>query len=336
MTADPDKAATVTARWRISGMLKLASPLPLQHDALNVRVPLRIGPHIVGVTTPALDSENPRELCAPAVRVRPRPAARFTGSISFGPQRGWGQVFSPQMCFAWQLRIDVLCPATLSPDHLAAVIRAPLATWAERLGDWLVVRAPTSLAVGPRLVQESRLDLDYATPEPAFTLALPKHTPVGCDVAHFHDASRRSARVGGPQLSHVLLVQAEQHRWHDDRRSAVIDAANATEVALAQRIARTLTKQGLHASLVEPIVQQANGVAGLVRLDAALGGSLPLKQSQIWGQLAGPRNRAAHAGETASVEATLAAVTVARLIVEAADPLPPIQGNPPSVLTWRS
>jgi hypothetical protein len=333
MTADK---ATVVAQRRVAGVLTVASPLPLQQDALNVRVSLRIGRHIVGVTTPAVDAENPKQLCTPAVRVRTRPQVGPSLTLSFGPPRGWGPVRSTKMCFAWQLHIDVLCPVTLRPDDISALIRAPLTTWAERLVDWLFVRAPTSLAVGPRAVRRSRLALDGATDETAFTLVVPAREPEGADISDFHDASRRSALMGGPPLSHVLLVHAEQKRWEDDRRGAVIDAGNATEVALAQRIARTLTKQGLHESLVEPIVQQANGIAGLVRLDGALGGLLPLKQSQIWDQLAGPRNRAAHAGDTASEGATLAAVRVARLVVEAADPLPQVQGNPPRVVAWRS
>jgi hypothetical protein len=128
-------------------------------------------------------------------------------------------------------------------------------------------------------------------------------------------------------LSHALLVQAEQNRWHDERRAAVIDAANAADVALSNNIARALKARGLAQDAVQPVIAQVNGLAGLMRLHQDLGCALDLSQQAVRHRVAGPRNRAAHAGTIPTEAETLSAVRTARAVVESADPLPEVTGT---------
>lgn len=315
-------------RKRIAGTLTLASPLPLQQTALGVRVTLRVSDFVVGVTTPGLDPADPHKLAAPQPLVRARRTVHtgYRGRILMQPDHGWGSSRSPAMCFAWRLHLDVLAPESTDAYDIAQLIQPQLAGWAESLADWLVVRAPTSVAVGLQAVPAARVSLDDSHEVPHLTLVRPKQEPRGATLEEYFDSVHRSS-CGGPSLSHALLVQSEQGRWHDERREAVIDAGSAAEVALSSSITRTLMAQGLPKSLVEPVISQANGLADLLRLNGDLGNVLGVSRSAVLSNLANPRNRAVHTGERPSGEATLKAVNTARLVVEDADPLPALRRN---------
>jgi len=108
-----------------------------------------------------------------------------------------------------------------------------------------------------------------------------------------------------------------------DRRRAVIDSGTAAEVSLASCVAVQLWAGGLAISAGERIIQQANGVVGLVDLYESLGGNLPVSKRRVMDQLAKPRNDAAHGGQAPDQTGVENAMTVATSIVRTATPLPP-------------
>ena len=122
-------------------------------------------------------------------------------------------------------------------------------------------------------------------------------------------------------IQHDLLLDAHTALFSDDLRRAVVDAATAAEVVLAQWIRRRLEERGLTTDEALRVTDEVNGIAELYRLSTALGLSLTPSRKQVIDRIAQPRNLAVHAGEEPSHQAARNAFVCAQAIVDEVAPL---------------
>lgn len=117
-------------------------------------------------------------------------------------------------------------------------------------------------------------------------------------------------------LSRVLLVEAfrslESARW----RSAVLDSATATEVALTRAIYDSLTKTSSHEETMKQM-DKVRMLGRLITFAKSIGLTIP---DAINDDLVSIRNQAMHRGTTVSQHQALAAWLAARTVVEAYEP----------------
>jgi serine/threonine protein kinase len=125
---------------------------------------------------------------------------------------------------------------------------------------------------------------------------------------------------------HRFLMQAIMALAETDYRRAAIDAGTASEVALSSAITESLHAKGVPQEFIEQLILRANGIEGLFNEYISLGSHPPLSRNKeislgaIRAQLAGVRNKSAHAGTIPSPEEASHAVEVAHAIVTTAHP----------------
>jgi len=126
---------------------------------------------------------------------------------------------------------------------------------------------------------------------------------------------------------HRFLMQAIMALAETDYRRAVIDAGTASEVALASAISELLHAKDVPQEFIEHLILRANGIEGLFSEYLSLGNPSPVSRKKkislgaLKAQLAGVRNKSAHAGTVPSAEEATRAVELAHSIVIAAHPL---------------
>jgi hypothetical protein len=106
-----------------------------------------------------------------------------------------------------------------------------------------------------------------------------------------------------------------------DYRRASIDAGTASEVALSSAIGEELASKGLNPEFIERTILASNGLDGLFSLYLSFGHSLPVSRGNVLANLAGVRNRAAHAGRVPTREEATQAVELAHTLVTTAHPV---------------
>jgi serine/threonine protein kinase len=125
---------------------------------------------------------------------------------------------------------------------------------------------------------------------------------------------------------HRFLMQSIMALAETDYRRAAIDAGTASEVALATAITKLLQAKGVPQDFIDQLILRANGIEGLFNEYLSLGNSTPLTRDKeislgaIRAQLAGVRNKSAHAGSIPSAEEATRAVELAHSIVTTAAP----------------
>ncbi|MFG2951063.1 hypothetical protein [Streptomyces adustus] len=135
----------------------------------------------------------------------------------------------------------------------------------------------------------------------------------------------RASRGDRLPVEHLMLLYAEDAKAGGDLRKAVIDAATAAEVALASYIRDRLKAKphGLSPEFIDEMIKDVNGIANLYVLCKHLGGEPGVSsKKKVIDQLANVRNRAAHAGESPTVDQATTAIRHAVTIVYALRPLP--------------
>jgi serine/threonine protein kinase len=125
---------------------------------------------------------------------------------------------------------------------------------------------------------------------------------------------------------HRFLMQAIMSLAEADYRRAAIDAGTASEVALSWAISEQLQAKGVPQEFIEHLIIRANGIEGLFSEYLDLGSPAPVSRNKeisrgaLTAQLAGVRNRSAHAGTVPSEEEATRAVELAHSIVITAHP----------------
>ncbi len=111
-------------------------------------------------------------------------------------------------------------------------------------------------------------------------------------------------------------MQAHRHQ----HRHSVITSASAAEVALAQAVRTNFEGIGWAERDVTELLKGASGIVDLYRLVAAER-QLPVSVMQVRDQLAAPRNRGAHGGESPTGGVVRSAIRTARELLSVS-PLP--------------
>ncbi len=126
-------------------------------------------------------------------------------------------------------------------------------------------------------------------------------------------------------LRHQLLADARLYAAQREYRYAVINACSAAEVALSDSARSLLAAAGQTDEQIQASLDEASGVVELYHLYAELRGDLKaalgVSSGRVIDQLAGPRNRAVHAGQALDLDITRKAYKTAKALV-AASPLP--------------
>lgn len=119
------------------------------------------------------------------------------------------------------------------------------------------------------------------------------------------------------QLLAAATVQAHRKQF----RQCVISACSAVEVALSAAAQDQLIAFGRTSDEASKILNGVSGVVELYRLNAGRKDGLAVSIGKVKAQLATPRNAAAHAGHIPDHDVAIAAVKVARALLEVR-PLP--------------
>ena len=125
---------------------------------------------------------------------------------------------------------------------------------------------------------------------------------------------------------HRFLTQAIMALAETDYRRAAIDAGTASEVALSAAISGLLEDMGVPRKFIEQLILRANGIEGLFSEYLSLGNLAPVSRNKeislgtLKAQLAGVRNKSAHAGTIPSAEEATRAVELAHSIVTTVHP----------------
>lgn len=129
----------------------------------------------------------------------------------------------------------------------------------------------------------------------------------------------------------ALLVRSRSAHFQERYRDCVIDACTASESSISEWIQATLARRSVPLEAQEVVTKQANGIVGLAEVAASLGLTPPRSRGAISNQLAGPRNRAVHAGAVLDVETATKAFRLANAMVATVAPMP----SPASILRRR-
>lgn len=135
------------------------------------------------------------------------------------------------------------------------------------------------------------------------------------DSATLTGAMQKASIGQAPPTEWLFLLRAYEAT---DRRTAVIEAATAAEIALGRSLHDRLG--GIAEEAREMIVVQANGLIGMLRVIEHIDGLPQSSWRRVADRLANPRNRAVHAGVVPSDAAS--ALAEARSLVERFSPLP--------------
>jgi hypothetical protein len=118
------------------------------------------------------------------------------------------------------------------------------------------------------------------------------HIATGGDLhrEQFEEISRMSSELLPPRLEYLLLLEAYTARKNEDYRKAIIEAANALEVSLTNRIAEEFRIQGV--SFGEKLLKKFRMLGGRFELARLL--SIPLPPKDYEALVIGPRNDVVH------------------------------------------
>jgi serine/threonine protein kinase len=125
---------------------------------------------------------------------------------------------------------------------------------------------------------------------------------------------------------HRFLLQAVMALAETDYRRAAIDAGTASEVALSSAISELLQAKEVPQEFIDHLILRANGIEGLFSEYLLLGNPAPVSRNKaislaaLKAQLAGVRNKSAHAGTIPSAQEATRAVELAHSIVTTAHP----------------
>ena len=206
-----------------------------------------------------------------------------------------------------------------------------LQVWFVALKDWLEVVSGKVLGVrhetaSSHLMPTNPLQIDSSGRAGWF--ARPEHGDIHTiyreptmSLADWQAATLYVAAGAQVPLAHDLLREARHAQGHGDGRRAVLDAASACEVALSESI-----RERVHGSPDDAIDRQFRRMSGVVELyDFQVLAVRPIaavSHGRLAGDLAGVRNRVAHAGHRPTKTAVKEAIAVATALVAEVAPLP--------------
>jgi hypothetical protein len=204
--------------------------------------------------------------------------------------------------------------------------------FSEQVGGWLAVVRDWLAAWSGNVREHIELE---ATPNVRLTLfnddVLPARgggpTPVVLQGQAAATSIQLTAALAAASTDHALplerqlladaVVQAHRRQY----RQAAISACSAAEVALSAAARAHLMAAGRTRDEVDKILSGVTGVVELYRLNAGRRRPLCVSIGKVRNELANPRNAAAHAGQTPDEDVAIAALRVARALLDVR-PLP--------------
>jgi len=305
-------------------MIHLPSSVAIAPDALGMSVNAKVGDLELGIHFPLADPLTTLPFLQPMAAPEGEGSDAWIG-MATGNHWAWG-VLSDQKYWVEHLGVDVL----LSDDDGSEVhaVAAPLEHWLDRFRDWVNARTASRMIQTLRPSHDSLICVRRADGSGTYKgsgspLMFHSHSCPGATRIQLADAIHRASKNEDLPVAHQMLQTGWDAAIAGDLRRAVIDSGTAAEVSLASSVAAGLSARGLAISASERIIQQANGVVGLVDLYESLGGNLYVSRRRVMDQLAKPRNDAAHGGQAPDKTGVENAMTVATSIVRTATPLPP-------------
>jgi hypothetical protein len=203
--------------------------------------------------------------------------------------------------------------------------------WVERVTEWLEVLA--LIDVRPHRETPSNWD-QYVYPIPVRVgpdgtlrevIPLTQPPVIGVDspassLNHWTSAVAHANAGAMPPDEHRFLRDARAAIRRRDPRNAVIDAATATEIALARSI-RTRMTENASAEEIEQVLGKMRGLMPLRDHLFTIGGACSVTRNDVRECLAAKRNLAAHAGHPPTWDEAQEAVAVATTLVNAESPI---------------
>jgi hypothetical protein len=212
------------------------------------------------------------------------------------------------------------------PWQAAAIFGPKFNAWYGNWVEWVGIWTELHSAVDSGLAIETRGQVEV---EPSGSNGLTGWSP-GATLHIFppqHAATRAIAEASARRASTSEPPPLEWRLWNSarvlqDNRRALIDAATASEVALAGAVRKRLNS--IPQDALEAIVNAANGLVGLLKLVEVIDG-LPTKRSRsgrVVGKLAKPRNSCVHRGIEPTRREVQAAIREAQTLLEIYSPRP--------------
>lgn len=315
-----------------AGVFEFPWGLPLDVDCLGLVEQLRIGEHQVTMALPVLGGDNQSwELAAPTVcGGEPLPS-------QLANKNWWGSRSSERVCNVTAMAVSFALPpqaATPGSPEFTALWQA-FVQWFRIVQEWVAAWTRVPLR-----------DFDTSR-DPALHILIKDHHLTGSasrgrtiyiearplGQAQLKDAFRRASRDEQVPLAHRMLLYAKDAQTGGDLRKAVIDAATAVEIAVADAIRVHLVREGVPTTSIKKGIDKANGVVKLCKLHERLIGSLPLPWGKLANDLAGVRNSAAHEGRAPNEQEARTARKHAKKIVQVLQPLPEVMSDKASKAT---
>ena len=314
------------------GLVELPSNMMVAEDALGHRFEVDLPGVKIAVTVPALPGADPPELFDlvhpdPDITRLVHDDGRAWGYGAFGITPG-----APRILASW-VKTVALDATVRDADDLDANSASSLGKtfddWWSRVIAWLELWTPQHLnpdANGPVRTRGRVYDMRLGNPPPNSTGwstggRIIMHRSVAAAVSHamLTEALARAATDEVPPLQWQMLCRA---RRLVDRRQALLDAAAAAEIALAETIHQRLANASVAAK--ERIVRDAQGIVGLLGLveDLDAVDQSDSRRSRVADRLAGPRNDAAHQGVVPTQETLQRALREVQDTLEAYTPAP--------------
>jgi hypothetical protein len=256
-----------------------------------------------------------------------------------GPSTAWGWGWGERFVDARDAFIHRLAMRfPLSGDKTSIAARTSqllfesIGPWSQRLADWLEIvlyQIPTSpfvppLSRRPTLEERDGLWLDYVDAEGTQTKQLAVPGPISTipvAMNRIEESTWRAilSNVGkglSPPTERLLLRDARVAIEEEHPRRAVLDAGTATEIALSRLLDDRL--QGVPIEVAKLVRDQNRELGRLRNALRNLGVLLP---TSLQPDLIKLRNDAIHIGAEPSIEQAVTALSLARHVVEQAQPL---------------
>lgn len=237
----------------------------------------------------------------------PRPLASWVNNVAF--------------------RASVPADASRKPWDYACDFGEQFDAWLGAAEQWIDLWAPHALCRDHTVVAsrgqfwDSSVDPEQLTGWSSGSSVIFVRSASALNSSTLKSAIRHAAAGDELPTEWLFLLRARQAV---DPRTAVIEAATAAEVALAQGLHQRLAELSDEAR--ERIIVDANGLVGLLRLVEDIDSAPESSWKRVAHRLGNPRNRAVHAG--AAPSDVMSALQESTSILQRYAPLP--RPDPPS------
>ncbi|MGF7238895.1 MAG: hypothetical protein ACQSGP_28660 [Frankia sp.] len=317
----------------LEGVFRLPARVLLKVEALEFRVPVRIGTTNVLITTPGVqpNATNTLELVAPKMTALPpgvdRPARYGENGIVWGRIVNWAND-QPQAndsdAYIGAVTISRLLSEVGEETEALAEengrdLHERIDSWWRLVADWIEVLAGQDLDPVSRPGHE--LDLWFRHGGRGGTVNCPQPFSItgrldtGLTRKTWQGVLHAASEGRPPPIEYLLLRDCLTASRRKERRRAVLDAATAAEMALSRLLDQELS--GERPESTAYIGDPGKHIRERVDAIAKLGAKSP---NQLIRDLAELRNRAVHGGVEPGVETTRAVLDLAESVVELAVP----------------